>query len=146
MNITAINDKAIPFLSKEYYESAFVNNFIVKQRRKRVLFELSSKKKRGHILHKLWSATDLYITDYMIPFPEIHSNEEIKCFLYKYGAKSTCYVMSHELSGFDKSIMPIDKGITVAQESCPTILIFSDKMVFLGENEFYKRYLLFRNC
>ena len=138
----ACHDETIPVLKNEAFECAFVNNFIEKPMRRRILFELSSRKKRHHILNKLSCTNSLYIVSRMVQFPKTDFSGEIKDFLIKNGAKNSCYVMSrHE--GFDQKILSIDEGIAVAQAFGPTFLIFSERMAFF-EDHFYTKHLLLR--
>jgi hypothetical protein len=133
----AIND-----FSPDDLEKLFVYTFLHKEKRNRVLFELSSKNKREHILDRLWNVSPLYREEYIIKLPFQCDTDQFKECLGKYGCKNNCYVMSG-YPDFDRKFLTIDEGIVAVCETCPTILILSEKLAFFKDED-YARNLIFQ--
>jgi len=78
-------------------EEIIVKSFFNKRLRDRVLFELTSVKKRKHAIGRLChSYMDVLDDKYMMEIPKPNSNfNEIVGLLKKYGSGDACYVISY---------------------------------------------------
>ena len=76
-------------------EEYFVRNFIVKEKRERLLFELSGKKRRDGIGRFCHSAEDLLIAD-RIGFSGKLPRSEIESLLTRYGDINRCFIISYD--------------------------------------------------
>jgi hypothetical protein len=78
------------------YEEIIVKTFFTKRLQVRVMFELSSPKKRKEALNRLChNYNKTLFENYMIEIPKPNSNHiEIASLLKKHGAGDSCYVIS----------------------------------------------------
>jgi hypothetical protein len=78
-------------------EEITVKSFFVKRIRERVMFELSSPKRRIDALSRLCHRPDITLIEkYMIEIPKPNSDPlDIEDLLKSYGAGNTCYVISY---------------------------------------------------
>ncbi|MFD3448953.1 hypothetical protein ACFDTO_30765 [Microbacteriaceae bacterium 4G12] len=93
-------------------EEIIVNSFFNKRIRQRVLFELSSQKKRTYALSRLChNYLDTLRNEFMIEIPIPNSDpEEIEKLMKEQGAGKNCYVMSCD-SGIDGKELPLTLAI-----------------------------------
>lgn len=77
-------------------EEIIVKSFFTKRLRERVIFELSSPKRRKNALSRLCHTYHTTLLEhYMIEIPKPNSDpSEIEALLKSYGAEKTCYVIS----------------------------------------------------
>lgn len=77
-------------------EEIIVKSFFTRRIRERIMFELSSSKRRKDALSRLCHGYDIYLLkQYMIEIPKPNSNPaEIEALLKSYGAGKNCYAIS----------------------------------------------------
>lgn len=77
-------------------EKTFVENFVIKIKRERSLFELGVNNKRGNFFNKLCHKyNEIIDSRNVLKIPEPNSNlSAISQLLLKHGAEKNCYVMS----------------------------------------------------
>ena len=120
----------------EQIESVFVNTYIQKQYRERLLFELkdtSSKTyRRSRNAFKKFSHTTV---DYIIPRLIAISNDKLTeqdvfSFVKKMIVEKNCYYMN----AFDGEEMPIDKAIERAYNDLgASIIVYKDRFAIIKE-------------
>ena len=111
-------------------EQIFVKNFIVKDKRERTLFELSSDKKRDSIIHRIFGLLD----DKYKVFCEYKINyEEFLSIIKKYAdVKKNCYVIAD--SADDGQILRLDKAYNnMMFESGDYFIFYQDNIVIAKE-------------
>lgn len=129
-------------------EEIIVKSFFNKRLQDRVLFELTSTKKRkdaiGRLSHNYMDVlNDKYMME--IPKPNNNSNEIVE-FLKKYGAGNTCYVISY-YGDIDGKHLPLsyalEKAVGFGMPSL--ILCIPNKLAYLECEQVYgspPRYIL----
>lgn len=84
-----------------HVEEVIVKNFFIKNRQNRIMYELSSPKKRIDAVWRLSSYHNILDVNFMIEIPKPNSNYmDIFKLLKNYGANDTAYVISFN-SEFD---------------------------------------------
>lgn len=103
-------------------EEGFVNAFILKGRRERLLFEL--RKRRGDFLSRFChSALDYLIPGCVEAIGSSSGSEHLLKLLKSRGAGKTCYAISMT-DGIDGKVLPLPEALSVAFGlGLPTILI-----------------------
>lgn len=129
-------------------EKIIVNSFFNKRFQDRVLFELSSIKKRKDAIGRLsHNYIDVLNDKYMIAIPKPNSDSyEIAELLKKYGAGDTCYVISF-YEDIDGKHLPLPYALEKAVGSgMPTLISFiPNKLAYLECEQEYgspPRYIL----
>lgn len=94
-------------MNKEY-EEMVLKNFFNSRIQDRIIYELSSEKKRKNALNRLChNYRDVLIQDYMIKIPKPNSDYNVIAnLLIAYGAKDNCYVISYN-NEIDGQYLPL---------------------------------------
>ncbi len=109
-------------------EKEFVTNYIVKNKRKRILFELESKK-RYDALGKFCHNANEYIDERKIIYRKDYLDEkEIKEYL-----EQKCYIISWDENYDKKSMMLKDILEFLVEEPMGMILIFGEHCIITTE-------------
>jgi hypothetical protein len=98
----------------EELEKKIVSAFVSRRIRKRMLFELFSKRRR----HAISRLDDRYLetlcSEFMIEIPRPNSDpEEIEKILRKHGAGDWCYSISWK-EGIDGKVLPLGTALSIA--------------------------------
>ncbi|SEN57276.1 hypothetical protein [Lihuaxuella thermophila] len=122
------------------YEEIIVKNFFINRIRDRILYELSSPKRRIHALNRLChNYKDTLDEKYLIEVPKPNSNyAEIVSLLKKYGAGNFCYAISFN-KDIDGKHLPLSDALKKAVGyGLPSLLIcIPDELgYFESEQEF----------
>jgi hypothetical protein len=126
------------------HESAFVESFIVKQRRERVLEQLASSKNR----HKFTSKFDHHGLDYFIPEcirsiePRYQHPPDITSILRAMGAPEDCHVIGGRRDGENMELLAALKE-TVGYGIGTVLSCIPGKLAYF-EGELRERFLLVR--
>lgn len=128
------------------HEEKFVKSFIVKSRRERYITQLSSKKRRHTIIHRLAHNFD-FDEKYAFKIPSSqHIVRVIEKLLFERGAKKTCYIISEnvEIDGKELSLSETLKevvGYTMGTIlSCiPGVLVYYESEDIGERYIFYKK-------
>ena len=118
------------------FELEFVNNYITKGKRERLLYELTSKKKRKNAISRFCHNTLAYIDKNKVVYEgNTISVYELEKLIKKYSKNKEGYVISWE-SDIDGRILPIDNAINeVIGNGMASIVIFSNVILIETEQE-----------
>lgn len=93
-------------------EEIIVKTFFIKRLQERVLFDLSSSKKRRDRISRLESPFDCLNKEFIFEISKPNSDpEEIEKLLKKQGAGNLCYVMTSIISDMDGKELPLTEAI-----------------------------------
>lgn len=122
-------------MNKEW-ETNFTNKFIIKNRRSRILYELSNEKKRKDGIWRFCHGASRYIINSKIIYEgNSISNEEINVLIKKYTNEKQCYIISG-YEDIDGVFMNTEKAIeTIIGRGMASILVFSNLAVIETEQE-----------
>lgn len=118
------------------YEENFINKFIVKSRRQRILYELSNKKKRTEGVWRFCHGTSELVIDSKIIYEgNSISNKEISLLIKKYTKEEQCYIISGD-SDTDGKFMNCDEAIDcIIGNGMAAIMVFHNLAVIETEQE-----------
>ncbi|WP_167957545.1 hypothetical protein [Anaerosporobacter faecicola] len=118
------------------YEEEFVEKFLTKNKRERLLFELSSTKKREHAIGHFCHNTLDYIDENKIVYMgNTLSNSELIKKLRSYSMKSLVYIISWN-ENLDGSLMEVDKAINeIEEEGMASIIMLGNAILIKTEQE-----------
>ena len=131
-------------------EEAFVTNFVLKSRRERASFELSSESRRGRFLNRLChDFASVFDARYLQPLLQPEDSLSLRKLLEKSGAKKTCYVISSH-DAVDGKQIPLGDAIHVVMGyGLPSIIICApDSLAYIEAEQVQgspPRYLLVRH-
>ncbi len=113
-------------------EQKIVSKFIVREKRKRILYELFNPKKREQVIHSLIN----YLDERYVVLNDLKISEEefLKQANMYVDRKTECYVIAD--SCHDGKIMSLKTAIKNMFESCTDYLIFCNESVLLIKEEF----------
>ena len=113
-------------------ETAFVNTFIEKDKRKRLLFELTSEKKRSKAIERIYCATD---RKYAVENSEETDEKALTDTVKRYcRSKKDCYIISQ--SNDDGKTLPIDTAIRHLLEYETTYVFIFDENTAMVASEY----------
>ncbi|MDE6442264.1 MAG: hypothetical protein K2L12_05900 [Clostridia bacterium] len=113
-------------------EEKFINNFIVKDKRERIRFELSSAKKRETVIQRIYNLLDRKFA--VLEDPKV-SDEELKSVLKKYfNPNKECYIISE--SDDDGRVMPFKQAFENMIDFEVNYLIICDENTVLMSEEY----------
>jgi hypothetical protein len=93
-------------------EEIIVKTFFIKKIQQRVLFELSSNKKRRDRIARIESPLECFRKEFIYEIPKPNSDfEEIEKLLKKQGAGNMCYVMTSIISDMDGKELPLKEAL-----------------------------------
>lgn len=116
-------------------EEKFVNTFIVKEKRKRIIFELCSNKKRGNAIQKLLGGLD----DRYNVFRDrkVQEDEFLSVINRYFDINKTCYVIADD-SRNDGTVLPFKTAYNYMMESGSVyVLVCGDNLIIAKEEYCY---------
>ena len=130
---------SIENLSTNEIEQQFVKTFVISQIRNRVIYELTSSKKRRSFFSRLsYKPILLLKAEFMIKVPQLRVEQEISeitSMLIARGAKNKCYVMSY-IQEIDRTIFPLKEGVQACVNcSMETVLVCNEKLAFFQSEQ-----------
>ena len=91
----------------KFIEENFVNTFVVKDKRERILYELGSAKKRGEALHRLFYLLDKKFA--VLEKSDINEDEITAAVKIYYNINKDCYILSE--TDDDGKILPFKTAL-----------------------------------
>ncbi len=131
-------------------EELFVNAFVQKARRERVLFELGSGSKRGRFLNRLChDFAGVFDARYLRPAPEAGGGAMVLRLLRASGAAGVCHVISCD-EAVDGKQLPLGEAVRATVGfGLPSVLVCAPASLAYFEAEQEKgappRFLLVKN-
>ena len=118
------------------FELEFINNYITKNKRERILYELTSKKKRKNAIGRFCHNTLEYIDKTKIVYEgNTISVYELENLIKKYTKDKEGYLISWD-SDIDGSILPIENALNeVIGKGMASIVVFSNVILIETEQE-----------
>lgn len=118
------------------FELEFINNYITKNKRERILYELTSKKKRKNAIGRFCHNTLEYIDKTKIVYKgNTISVYELENLIKKYTKDKEGYLISWD-SDIDGSILPIENALNeVIGKGMASIVVFSNVILIETEQE-----------
>lgn len=115
-------------------EEKFVNTFIVKEKRNRILFELCSNKKRGEAIQKLIGALDDRYN--VFRDSKVQEDEFLSVIKKYYDINKTCYVIADD--SIDGKVLPFKTALNFMMESGGVyVLVCGDNLIIAKEEYCY---------
>ena len=118
------------------FELEFINNYITKNKRERILYELASKKKRKNAIGRFCHNTSEYIDETKIVYKgNTISVYELENLIKKYTNDKEGYLISWD-SDIDGSILSIENALNeVIGKGMASIVVFSNVILIETEQE-----------
>lgn len=118
------------------YEINFVNKFIVKNKRERILYELSSNKKRKNVIGRFCHDSLVYIDESKIVYKgNTISNSELESLVINYTFDKMCYVIAWN-SDIDGRFLEREYAINeVIGNGMASIIVFENVIIIESEQE-----------
>lgn len=115
-------------------EEKFANTFIVKEKRKRIIFELGSDKKRGDAIQKLIGALDERYN--VFRDSKVQEDEFLSVINKYFDINKTCYVIADD--SIDGKVLPFKTAFKFMMESGGVyVLICGDNLIIAKEEYCY---------
>ena len=111
-------------------EELFVKKFIVKDKRERILYELSSEKKRKDRTYRIYGDLDKRYLVYTGQLSEKDFPDEVK---KSVGRKTDCYVIADGVD--DGTTLPFGKAFDNLVQSAGAYFIFCAPNVVIAKDE-----------
>lgn len=111
-------------------EELFVKKFVVKDKRERVLYELSSAKKRGDRVYRLYNDLDRKYSVFSGQFSEKTLPEDVKKAIAKV---TSCYVIADGVD--DGKILPFETAFKNLEQSAGLYIIFCAPDIVIAKDE-----------
>ena len=114
-------------------EEKFVKNFIMKEKRERILYELFSPEKREQVIHRLYQALD---KKYKILEDDKIRDEELFSFVKRlYDVNKNCYVIADSVD--DGTLLPFKVAFEHMVADCADYAILCGENTVIMKEEFY---------
>lgn len=126
-------------------EKAFVQQFVVKEKRDRLLYELSGKKRRNGIGRFCHNAEDMLLQAKIIARGNHLYHDEIMRTAEEYGISGTWYIIAYD-QNIDKKVCDLSEALELVLGNGMASVIVSGNMAIIETEQSIgtpMRYLLF---
>lgn len=129
------------------FERDFVEKFIVKSKRDRLLFELNGKKRIDGIGRFCHNAGEMLIKEKIVAYGNHLGHDEIIKIAEKYGVPEKWHIIAYDQS-IDKTVCDLDKALKLVLGNGMAAVVFSDNTAIVETEQCLgtpERYVL-HNC
>lgn len=115
-------------------EKLFVDRYIIKKRRERILYELSKPSKRIDALSRFCHNYDMYVDERKIIYSGKEVSDELKKIIKKYGNETGGYMICWD-ERYDSKDMTLECAINIMRDDGKCMIFMSEDICIISTEQ-----------